>query len=76
MKRCDEYRELRRRLGTQTEVAPLLGITQNALSDREMGHAEVREESFLALQLLIVLRERQGVLPPREQGSVPAIRSI
>tara|TARA_R110000868_G_scaffold291231_1_gene551632 strand:- start:46 stop:261 length:216 start_codon:yes stop_codon:yes gene_type:complete len=65
LKRCDEYRLLRIQLGTQGEVAPLLGITVNALSDREMGHTDdIREESFLALQLLIAIRKPKGTTKP------------
>ena len=71
MKRCDEYRELRNQVGTQGEVAALLGLTVNAISDREMGHSEVREESFLALQLLVVIRGKVG----KSEGS-GRVRSV
>ena len=60
MKRCEEYRLLRIQLGTQSEVAAMIGITVNALSDREMGHTDdIRIESFLALQMLILMRVRK-----------------
>ena len=49
MKRCDEYRELRVTIGTQDDVAEKLGITRATLSAREMGHAEIKIEAFLAL---------------------------
>lgn len=71
MKRCDEYRLLRIQLGTQGEVAPLLGITVNALSDREMGHTDdIRMESFLALQMLLALRDVDTKKRPRATGAV------
>jgi hypothetical protein len=71
-RRADEYRDLRRQLGTQETVAPLLGISSNALSDRENAHAEIRQESFLALHALLAMRGKvpAGAAEPREIRSV------
>jgi len=69
--RAEEYRDLRRALGTQEQVAPLIGITVQALSLREMGHSEIRQEAFLALQLLIAIRQKRGHV-----SEIQGIRSV
>jgi len=71
LKRCDEYRLLRIQLGTQEEVAPLIGISVTQLSHREMGHTDdIREEAFLALQLLLAIR---GVKKKPQTGVVRTV---
>lgn len=49
----DEYRTLRQRLGTQVEVAKLLGVHYRTLSKRERGEISVSPEAEIALRCLL-----------------------
>jgi hypothetical protein len=47
--RWEAYRLLRKALGTQREVSAILGITAEAMSQRESGKRSIKDESILAL---------------------------
>lgn len=49
----EEYRELRKRIGSQQEVAKLLKLGWNTLSRREQGTAPINEEAELAMVHLV-----------------------
>lgn len=45
-----QYKRLRESLGTQTEVAKRLGVTQETLSRRETGKLPINEEAASAMK--------------------------
>lgn len=47
-----EYRELRARVGTQQEVADLLGVTRQLISSREQAGSRISLEAGIALREL------------------------
>ena len=49
----EEYKRLRKQIGTQAEVARKLGISPKQIGERERGKATLRPEFFLALQRII-----------------------
>lgn len=53
----DEYRTLRQSIGTQAEVAELLGVHRVTVADRERGAKPIDREAELALRYLA---ERAG----------------
>ena len=44
-----EYRETRKRLGSQQKVAQWLGIHKQTISNRELGKYSITSEAVLAL---------------------------
>lgn len=46
------YRYLREKLGTQAEVAELLGVKQGVISKRESGCVTISKESAIAIESL------------------------
>lgn len=54
----DEYRDLRRKLGTQSEVAAMLDITTVTVYRRESGETPVSREAAIAIQSLVRGRGR------------------
>jgi len=46
------YKANRERLGTQAEVAALLGVTRGTIAKRETGAVEINREAELALAML------------------------
>lgn len=63
----DEYRTIRKALGTQTEVARLLGVSQSRIAERENDKANISVEQELALRWLLLKRQSPEALLP--QGS-------
>ena len=63
----DEYRTIRKTLGTQTEVAHMLGVSQSRIAERENERAYISVEQELALRWL---RLRQGVFVRRTHAAV------
>lgn len=55
-----EYRRLRKELGTQMEVAALLGVRQSTVSDRETGRRAITREAEIALRSLPKTKPRLG----------------
>lgn len=53
-----DYKKLRKQIGTQKEVAVVLGVTRETISNRETGTASISTEAELALRRLA---EIQGV---------------
>mgnify|MGYP000106074625 FL=1 len=47
-----KYKELRKKLGTQKEVAELLGVTRQLIGMRESGDATITKEAELAIRSL------------------------
>ena len=48
----DEYRGLRRSIGTQSQVAERLGVHPQTISQRERGVLEIDDEAALAIRRL------------------------
>lgn len=63
----DEYRTIRKSLGTQQEVARLLGVSQSRIAERENERAYISAEQELALRWL---RLRQSVFVQRTHAAV------
>lgn len=55
--RHDKYRQLRETIGTQAEVAKLLGIARSALHRREAGKRKITEEVMIAM---LYLKDREA----------------
>lgn len=49
----EEYREARRKLGTQVQVARLLAVDHTLISKRERGVVRVNREAELAIKYLL-----------------------
>lgn len=49
----NEYKELRKKVGTQVVVSELLGLSVTALSNRETGKVTIIDEYMLALKQLL-----------------------
>jgi len=49
---ADEYKATRERLGTQAEVAALLGVNRVTVAKRENGTMTITNEAVLAIQSL------------------------
>lgn len=47
-----EYKATRERLGTQAEVAPMLGVNRVTVAKRENGTMTITNEAVLAIQSL------------------------
>ena len=47
-----KYKKLRKKLGTQTEVAELLGITRHTIGLRETNEVAISKEAELAIRFL------------------------
>lgn len=47
-----QYKTLRKRLGTQAEVAARLGVARSTVADRERGAMVITKEAALALKQL------------------------
>ena len=64
---CDEYRELRKYIGKQKDVAKMLGVTPEALCRREKGNSKIVMEAELAMRFLVALKRNgtcYNALPP------------
>ena len=48
----EEYKTARKRLGTQAEVASLLGVNRVTVAKRESGTMTITNEAVLAIQSL------------------------
>lgn len=48
----ETYKTLRKRLGTQAEVAALLGVARATVNRRENGKEPITREAALAIQAL------------------------
>lgn len=48
----EKYKILRKKLGTQQEVAELLGVTRQLIGMRESGEAKIAKEAELAIRSL------------------------
>jgi len=48
----EEYRAIRKRIGTQAEVAERLGVHRVTIADRERGAQPISRESELAILML------------------------
>lgn len=48
----EEYKDARKEIGTQSEVANLLGVTRSAIAKREAGDVEISKEAVIALESL------------------------
>lgn len=48
----ETYKTLRKRLGTQAEVAALLGVARASVNRRENGKKPITREAALAIQAL------------------------
>lgn len=63
----EEYREWRKKLGTQSHVAKLLRVSVNTLSRRELGHLDISDEAALAIIHLtscVYLKRRRPLSDP------------
>lgn len=49
---AEEYKALRKGIGSQARVAELLGVTRQLISAREKGAARLTEESAIAIREL------------------------
>lgn len=49
---ANKYKKLRKSLGTQQQVAELLGITRQQVGMRESGAAKITKEAELAIKYL------------------------
>lgn len=50
-----EYRELRKRLGTQAQVAAALGIARSTVARREAGRLRISIEAEMAIKGLTTI---------------------
>lgn len=68
-----EYKSERKKRGTQTQVAALLGVMQSTISDRETGRREITKEAELALKSLPVPKSKGQNVPghPADEGGKP-----
>ena len=48
----EEYKGLRKRVGSQEVVADLLGVTRQLISAREKNNARITEEAAIAIRFL------------------------
>ena len=55
-----EYKATRERIGTQAEVAAMLGVNRVTVAKRENGTMTITNEAVLAIQSLRRLRGKQG----------------
>lgn len=49
----EEYKEWRKKLGNQAEVAKLLRLASNTISRRELGYIPITDEAALAIVHLV-----------------------
>lgn len=56
----EKYKEARKRLGTQAEVAKMLGVSRQLLSMRETGSdgTSIDQEAVLAMRYLLERRKK------------------
>jgi len=47
-----QYKKLRKTLGTQQDVAELLGVTRKTVQERELKKVKIKTEAGLAIQML------------------------
>lgn len=59
----DRYTNLRKKIGSQEEVASRLGSSRSAISRRERGNAAISEEDAAAIRRLHEAQQRSGLLP-------------
>ena len=52
---AQQYKDQRSNLGTQAEVAAMLGVTRGTIAKRETGTVEINREAELALLMLAKL---------------------
>ena len=55
---ANEYKTTRERLGTQAEVAALLGVNRVTVAKRENGTMTITNEAVLAIQSLRKLKRK------------------
>lgn len=53
----EEYRTLRKRLGTTAEVAALLGVARETVIRRQTGKMKINREAALAIKRLAELSD-------------------
>jgi len=54
-----KYKKLRKSLGTQQEVAELLGVTRGLIGLRETRKANITTEASIAMLSIIKINEKQ-----------------
>lgn len=64
-----DYRATRKRLGTQAEVAALLGVARGTVARRETGAQPITQEAALALD---ALQARRGRSARKERAAMQA----
>jgi DNA-binding XRE family transcriptional regulator len=57
---AEEYKELRKALGTQAHVARILDVARDTVGRRESGEWPIRREAALALRFLWELKVLEG----------------
>lgn len=55
----EEYKRIRKNIGTQERVSQLLDVTPETICRRERGGLPIMTESALAIQLLHMIYSRQ-----------------
>ena len=65
-----QYRELRSEMGTQGEVAEMLGVRREAISNRERQHSEVEITTEMALALIALRINHSPRLTHEQQGEL------
>jgi transcriptional regulator with XRE-family HTH domain len=55
-----KYKKLRKSLGTQREVAELLGVTRGLIGLRETRKANITMEASIAMLSIIKINEKQS----------------
>lgn len=63
-----EYRETRKRLGSQQKVAQWLGIHKQTISNRELGKYSITSEAVLALTYLDMIHTMADASPAESNG--------
>ena len=56
----EEYKATRERIGTQAEVAAMLGVNRVTVAKRESGTMTITNEAVLAIQSLRRPRRKRG----------------
>lgn len=68
--RVEKYRQLRESIGTQAEVAAMLGIARSALHRREAGKRRITDEVMFAMRYL---HEREAKPNPAPKPPQPEL---
>jgi len=62
MMTADEYKQIRQAIGTQREVASILGVTPETVCRRERGTLEIPTEARLALLMARLTHGRPNAM--------------